>query len=235
MRYGAAEYVPTNSARKCSKILIARSPSRFSSCCALLLVAVGDRAGQRAASVRDVNAVVGQAHVRQAGQHDQVVGDDARFAQLGHRVQLAAAQHLVAQVHVLGLGFAVVPARQARAHEQLAIERVRDARRQLGLPHGRVRRVIDQRALARLQQPEAQVRPRHQQRGEQKSPRRLARYRLADQRLLARRDHVKRGRLRRGVVVGEMAAAGASPPAAFFPACAAACPTGRPAPASARS
>ena len=118
---------------------------------------------ERAAAHADVDAVVGQAHVRQAGQHDQVVGDDAGLAQLGDGIQLAAAQHLVAQVHVLIFLFAVAPSRKARAHEQLAIKRVGGARRKLFLVYRGHRRVIDQRPLPAFQQTELPVRPRNQQ------------------------------------------------------------------------
>ncbi len=49
--------------------------------------------------------------------------------------------------------------------------------------HRRHRRVIDERALSGLQQAEAAVRPRDQQRGEQEAPRRFARNLLAQRSL----------------------------------------------------
>src|ERR1039458_6247864 len=58
----------------------------------LELGATSQMAVQHPAAHADVDAVVGEADVGQAGQHDQFVGDDAGFAQLGHGIQLAAAQ-----------------------------------------------------------------------------------------------------------------------------------------------
>jgi hypothetical protein len=65
--------------------------------------------GQPAAAETDMSAIVGQADVRVAGQHDQVPRDDAALRQLGDGIEVAAAEDLVAQAHVLVLGLATVP------------------------------------------------------------------------------------------------------------------------------
>ncbi len=38
----------------------------------------------------DMDAVIGQTGVRHVGENDEVVGNDAGFSQLGHRVKLTA-------------------------------------------------------------------------------------------------------------------------------------------------
>ena len=82
------------------------------------------QAGEPAAAQTDMGAVVGQTDVGGVGQHHQVVGDDACFPELDDRIELAAGEHRVAQVHVAMLGLAFIPAGQARTHEQGTIETV---------------------------------------------------------------------------------------------------------------
>ena len=94
-----------------------------------------------------MRAVVGQADVGKFGQYNQVVGDDSRFAQFGDAVQLAPAQHLMTQLHIIVLGFAVVPAGQAGTHKHFAVEGVGDAIIELFLAHRRMWREVDHRLL----------------------------------------------------------------------------------------
>src|SRR6516162_2277662 len=75
-------------------------------------IAMGNGPRQGAAAHGDVNTVVCQAYIRQARQYDQVVGNDSCLPQLGHGIQLAATQNLMAKVHVICLRLAVVPSRQ---------------------------------------------------------------------------------------------------------------------------
>ena len=100
----------------------------------IFLVAVGEsgigvlqKRRQLADAEADVRSVVGEADVGGVRKHDEVPGDDARLAQFPQRVELAAAQDAVAQVHVFVFLFATAPPGQAGVHEKLPVEGVGDA------------------------------------------------------------------------------------------------------------
>jgi hypothetical protein len=88
--------VPTNNGKKCSTILIARSPTSFSSADAEIALPESHRFSQSPAAQADVRAIVGQTDVGNIRQHDQIIDDDSGFAQFGNSVELAAAKRLMA-------------------------------------------------------------------------------------------------------------------------------------------
>ena len=102
-----------------------------------------ERAREPPAAQAHMRPVVGQADVRGVGEHDQVVHDDPGLAELSQRIELAPAQDLVTEMHILLLGFSLIPSGEAGAHEQVPIEGVRDAVVQLPLVHRRMRGEVD--------------------------------------------------------------------------------------------
>ena len=113
-----------------------------------VVAGLADPAGEQPAAQGDVGAVVGQRGGRGVGQDHQVVDDDARFAQPGDGVQLAARQGLVTERHVRLLLLAPVPAGQAGVAEQLAVELVGDQVVESFLPGRRVGRQVEVAGLA---------------------------------------------------------------------------------------
>ncbi|OPZ07187.1 MAG: hypothetical protein BWZ10_02874 [candidate division BRC1 bacterium ADurb.BinA364] len=165
---------------------------------------IGGHLAQHAAAQRDMDAVVGQADVRQRGHDDQVVGDDAAVAQFRHGAQLAPRKRAMAQAHVFALRFAAIPARQAGAHEQIAIKRVGNALVELLLPQRRRGREKHGRALAERAQAEGRVGVLRQQMGEEKTLGRFARHGFAHAAFRGEPRNVKRMRFGRSVVAEEM-------------------------------
>ena len=70
-----------------------------------------------------MGAIIGQAGVRSARNHGQVVGEDTRVAELADRLQLTPGKDFVTEDHVVPLGFTVLP-REAGADKKITVEGV---------------------------------------------------------------------------------------------------------------
>ncbi len=132
---------------------------------------IAERCCKPAAADTEMGTVVGEADIRHIGKNNKVCRDDARFAQFCHSIELAARQHLVAELHVAVLLFALVPAGQAGTHEQLPVETVGDKVIQFFLAHGRVGREIYFCFLAALGKSECLVRICYEQLRKEKAKR----------------------------------------------------------------
>ena len=108
---------------------------------------IGHQERQPAASEADMRSVIGQADIGGARKNHQVVGNDARFLELGQGVDLAAGQDFMAQDHIAVFGFALLPSAQAGAHKQFPVESIRDQFVELFLANGRMRCEIDHSLL----------------------------------------------------------------------------------------
>ena len=78
--------------------------------------------GKLRAPETHMDAVVGQTHVRYGGKHDQLLVIMPASWRLCHAIQLAAAEHLVTEMHVVLFFLAPVPSRQAGTHEKLPVK-----------------------------------------------------------------------------------------------------------------
>ena len=161
------------------------------------------RLGEARAAETHVHAVVGEAGTRRVRQRDETAHDQSRFTQDRHRVETAAAQHLMAEQHVLVLLEAAIPTRQARAAKQLAKVRVRHAVVEPPQALRRIRREVDDRVLPRLLHPERGVRIGEKQVAKQRPLGGFGGDRSAAPTVRVEVDEVKRRGLRRRVVARE--------------------------------
>ena len=85
---------------------------------------VSQGTAEDAATEADVNAVIGQAGVRHVGQNRQIIEDNSGLTQFRHGVEATAAQHLMAELHVMEFFFSQVPSRQTWTHIEVTIEAI---------------------------------------------------------------------------------------------------------------
>ncbi len=151
-----------------------------------------------------MSPVVGQADIGCVGQDHQVPVDDARLPQLCHSIQLAAAQDLMAQSHILVLFLTFAPSRQTRTHEKLPVICIGNAIVELFLAYGRMRSRIDHRFLTGGSKLEDFVGVEHQELREEKAPGRFTRKGLPHTRFGAQGYDIKRKRFGGAVVTQKM-------------------------------
>jgi hypothetical protein len=75
----------------------------------------------------DMNTIIRETNVRRIRKGHQVASNDSGLAQFADGIQVAPAENLMTERHVIAFFFSAIPAGQAWAYEEFAIVRIRNA------------------------------------------------------------------------------------------------------------